>query len=120
MQVVTKSAMVGLASRTRGESIQNGSRQPERRHRESQDGDAAGGEQGKLGEAALGAFEGCATFEVVPDRLEQPASEQPVDAEQQHDADSAGRHRLDHDPATAVNITVIARSRKKIDVAIHR
>jgi len=32
----------------------------------------------------------------------------------------AERHRLDHDPATAVNITVIARSRKKIDVAIHR
>jgi len=30
------------------------------------------------------------------------------------------RHRLNHDPATAVNITVIARSRKKIDVAIHR
>ena len=42
---------------------------------EGQNGDAAGGEQGKLGETALGAFERRAAFEVVPDRLEQPAGE---------------------------------------------
>ena len=120
MQVVAKSAIVGLASRRMGESIQKGvdSRNADTRKARTATPRAVSRgswvrRRSPLSKDAwpsrkcrIGSNSQRASSQLTPSSSTTPIP--PV------------RHRLNHDPATAVNITVIARSRRKIDVAIRR